>query len=286
MPRKPPFPRSADGKAPAHRSVSQLETLAKCGQQYAFRYLDGLKEPGSLARAKGSAVHEAAQGNFEQKITSDVDLPMSDFRDLAAAAFEGEIRSELLYTREEQSIGVKAIESRQKDATVKLAEYYHHNVSPDYQPAAVEQPFSIALPSAGTTLVGVIDLQDMHARLIDSKTSKRAKAQAEADSSLQLTAYAAAATREGKPPPEIILDTVVQTAGGASGNGKTYRNKLVTHRGPDDYAALAARIVAAEKIIKAGAFGPAPTGAWWCSAAWCGFHRICPFVNHSRTADE
>src|SRR5689334_17173316 len=95
------------GVAPAHRSVSQLEMLAGCGQQYAFRYLDGLREPGSLAKAKGSAIHGAAQGNFTQKIESDADIPLDDFRDLAAERFTAETKGSLLFTPEEDSIGTR-----------------------------------------------------------------------------------------------------------------------------------------------------------------------------------
>lgn len=269
------------GTAPKHRSVSQLEMLGGCGVQYAFRYLDGLREPGSLAKAKGSAIHEAAQENFGQKIASDADVSLDDFRDLAAARFEGEVRSEMLFTPAEESVGIKKAVATQKDATVKLAEFYHVTISPEYRPAAVEREFVIELPSAGTTLVGVIDLRDILNRIIDHKTSKRAKSKGDADSSLQLTAYAAAETKEGRPPPELVLDTAVQTAG-----GKCYRNKVVTHRGPDDYAALAARIVAAEQVIQSGAFMPAPAKAWWCSPSWCGYFHRCPYVNKNRKESD
>lgn len=265
------------GKAPAHRSVSQLETLFGCGQQYAFKYLEGIREPGSLPKAKGSAVHGAAQANFQQKVETDFDVPADDFRDLAAATFEAEMRGEVLFSPEEQSVGVKKAVAKQKDATVKLAEFYHATVSPDYRPVLVEHEFSIDLPSLGTSLIGFIDLVDLTGRIIDTKTSKRAKSQNDADTSLQLTAYAAAREKEKRPAPSLILDTCVQTAG-----GKTYRQKLTTHRDQADYAALAARMVAAEKIIQAGAFMPAPAKAWWCSPSWCGFWAQCPFVNRKR----
>jgi RecB family exonuclease len=269
------------GEAPKHRSVAQLEQLAKCGAAYAFRYIENIPEPGSLAKAKGSAVHEAAQVNFEQKIDSDADVPLDDFRDLAVSSFEAEVRGSMLFTRDEESIGTKKATAQQKDATAKLADFYHVTISPEYQPQAIETEFEIPLPSAGTSLVGVIDLVDMLDRVVDHKTSKRSKSQAEADTSLQLTAYGAARTRAGAPPPELVLDTAVQTPA-----GKSYRNKLVTTRGPDDYKALSHRIVAAEAIIQAGNFGPAPVAAWWCSPQWCGYWTICPFVNRNRTPKE
>lgn len=273
--------RGGSSRPPGHRSTSQLELLAKCGQAYAFRYIDGLHEPGSLPKAKGSAVHEAAQGNFEQKIESDRDIPLDDFRDLAATRFEAETRGAILFTPDEESVGTRKAVSRQKDATVALAEFYHLNISPDYRPAQVEQRFEIPLPSAGTSLVGVIDLTDIFDRVIDHKTSKRAKSQADADSSLQFTAYAAHRTRIGRPPPSIVVETAVQTPG-----GKTYRKRVETSRNADDFQALANRIIAAERIIQAGAFGPAPTGAWWCSPSWCGFWAQCPFVNRKRATPE
>lgn len=265
------------GDPGSYLSVSQLETLAKCGYQWAFRYLDHITEPGGLARAKGSGVHDAANLNFDQKIVTDRDLPVVEFEDAAVAVFEGEVRSAIAFTPEEESEGTKKAVARQKDNTAKLAREFHLQISPDYRPQAVEQQFRIELPSAGTSIVGVIDLVDLPGQIIDYKTSTRHKSQNDADGSLQLTTYAAELTRRQRPPPGIIMESMVQTKA-----GNISRKKLKTTRGPVDFNALANRIIAAQKVISSGAFMPAPTGAWWCSPQWCGYWHRCPAVNRDR----
>lgn len=270
------------GQAPEHQSVSQLELLSKCGVAFAFRYLDGIKVPPSLAMVKGTATHTAAQDNFRQKIESREDISVADFEEIAATTFEAETHSGVAYTPEEESVGIAKVKGAAKDRTVEMARGYHLEISPEYQPAIVEEEFTIPLPSAGTSIKGWIDLVDVKQRIVDHKTSGRAKNQADADASLQLTTYAAARTRAGFPPPEIRLETMVQTK---AGNLK--RQQLVTFRGAEDFSALAQRIIRAKQIIDLGAFLPAPVGAWWCSPKWCGYHSICPFVNHSkRISDE
>jgi RecB family exonuclease len=265
------------GERGSYLSVSQLETLSKCGYQWVFRYIDGIVEPGSLARAKGSGIHDAANVNFEQKIVTDTDIPVAEFTDAAVAAFEGEVRSAIAFTPDEESEGTKKATARQKDNTAALAREFHLQISPDYRPQAVEQPFTIDLPSAGTRISGVIDLIDLPGQIIDHKTGVRSKTQADADNSLQLTTYAAHRVRVGLPPTGIILESLSQTKA-----GNISRKRFKTSRGPIDFHALANRIVAAQKVISSGAFMPAPTGAWWCSPQWCGYWSRCPAVNRDR----
>lgn len=265
------------GDRGSYLSVSQLETLAKCGYQWAFRYIDGIIEPGSLARAKGSGVHDAANVNFEQKIVTDLDISVADFTDAAVSTFEGEVRSAIAFTPDEESEGTKKATARQKDNTAKLAEQFHLQISPDYRPQSVEQPFTIDLPSAGTRVSGVIDLVDLPGQIIDHKTGVRAKNQADADNSLQLTTYAAAQIRRGLPPTGIILESLSQSKAGTIS-----RKQFKTTRGAIDFNALANRIIAAQRVIASGAFMPAPTGAWWCSPVYCGYWHRCPAVNRDR----
>lgn len=262
-------------------STSQLNVLNKCGQRYVFRYIEKIPEPGSLARAKGTGVHSAGQANFQQKIDSDADIPPEDFVSLAVESFDAEVKGSLQFTREEEGIGLRRATGRQRDHTARLAGVFHSEVSPSYHPIAVEQPFAIPLPSANTTFVGVVDLVDVVNRIIDHKTGKRHKTQADVDTSLQLTSYAAAQTRAGRPPGGVLLESLAQNKA-----GDVTRRTLKTTRGAEDYAALAARIAAAKRQIDAGAFGPAPEGAWWCSPSWCGYWAMCPFVNRSKATSE
>lgn len=264
------------GPPGSYISTSQLEMLGRCGKQFEFRYMDGLIEPGNLKLAKGNGVHGAAQQNFEQKIETDVDWPVADFVEAAVTAYEGEVRGDLLLSPDEKSLGPKKAIAAQKDRTAELAEAFHLKVSPDYHPVAVEEPFSIDLPSAQTRLVGVIDLQDIVGQIIDHKTGKRAKSQQDADESVQLTSYAAARARKGNPATGIVLESLSQ-----SDAGNISRKSIKTSRGPGDFSALAARIVAAKRVIESGVFMPAQAG-FGSPCGWCGFRHRCPYVSKDR----
>ena len=261
-----------------HLSASQLDMISRCPEQWRRRYLEGEIIPPGIAALKGKAVHRPAEVNFRQKIETHDDLPVEEFRGLAAAAFEAECLGGYLLTPEEEGRGRSVVLGEAKDATVKMAEFHANNQAPDYQPEFVEQQFRIALPGAHD-LIGVIDMADDARRVVDLKTAGKAKSQSDADGSLQLTAYAAGyRVLAGEPPAELRLDTIVQTV------KTTRRDVVTTSRGPADFRALAARLNVVERQIESGIFPPAPAGAWWCSTKFCGYARSCPFFNAEREA--
>ncbi|HEV3340915.1 MAG TPA: PD-(D/E)XK nuclease family protein [Pirellulales bacterium] len=261
-----------------HLSASQLDMISKCPEQWRRRYVEGEVIPPGIAALKGKAVHRPAEINFRQKIETHDDLPVKEFIDLAADAFEAELAGGYLLTPEEEVRGRKTVLGEAKDATVKMAIFHATDQAPDYQPELVEQQFRIALPGPHD-LVGVIDMADDARRVVDLKTSGKAKSQGDADGSIQLTAYAAGyRVLTGEQPTELRLDTIVQTA-------KTTRRDVVsTARGPADFRALAARLNVVERQIESGIFPPAPVGAWYCGPKYCGYWSTCKFVNAEREA--
>ena len=261
-----------------HLSASQLETFCKCPEQWRRRYVEGEIMPPGIAAIKGKTLHAAAEGNFRQKIASYKDLPIEDFRELAAESFNAQVAGDYALSAEEERRGKRAVLGEAKDAAIAMAEFHGRRQAPDYQPAIVEERFRIALPGSHD-LVGVIDLADEQDRVIDFKTSGKKKSQADADGSVQLTAYHVGhAALRGRPPFELRLDTLVQTKNGIS------RDVVTTSRGRSDLAALAARLNVISASINAGIFPPAPPGSWQCSAKWCGYFRSCRYVNSERAA--
>ncbi len=257
-----------------YMSQTRLEMYARCGQQYYYRYVAGLVSPPGIAMVKGTATHAAANVNFSQKINTAVDLPISEMQEVAAASFENELGSGVLLTGDERSRGQKIVLGEAKDQVVALAEAYGEQIAPVYQPVAVEQEFRIELPGSHD-LLGFIDLVDENRVVVDLKTSGKKKSQAEVDTSIQLTAYAAGhAHLFGEPCSEVRLDTLVQTTKGVQ------RQVLKSHRDAGDFEALAARINAMEEAIAAEIYHPAPSNVWWCSERHCGYHDRCPFVKH------
>lgn len=258
-----------------HISPTQLDSYCRCPEAYRRRYLEGEIIPPDIARLKGKGFHAGAETNMRQKLETREDLPAGEIVDAAVAGFEAAAAGGYVLAEDETEASV----GQAKDSLVGMAKCHATDQAPDYQPVLVEKAVRIELPGP-RDLLGIIDLADDKRRVVDFKTAARKKRQEDADSSVQLTTYAAAYHAEtGEPPASLRLDSVVQTAG-----GKTYRDVLDTERTPADLAALAHRINAVTGAIEAGSFPPASPGSWWCSPRFCGYWSTCPYVNAERKA--
>jgi hypothetical protein len=274
------MPITAEQRAKPHLSPTQLDMFTKCPEQYRRRYIEGEKIPPGIAQMKGSALHRGAEFNMRQKIESHVDLPAGDITEMAVTTFEAATHGEYLLLPEERAMGADTTIARAKDSVAAMTEVHARQQAPEYQPVLVEEKVRIALPGP-RDLLGIIDLADEQDRVIDFKTASKSKSQSEADTSVQLTVYAAAFTaRRGRKPRSLRLDTVVHTAA-----GKLSRQALDTERDEADIAALANRVDAVSAAIEAAVFPPAPPGAWYCSKKFCGFYATCRYVNAKRITD-
>lgn len=261
-----------------HMSSSRLETFWRCGEQYRRRYEERHIIPPGIVLLVGTGVHVGAETNFRQKIESHVDLPIDDVIDAAVAGFETRLRKESFeLTTEEQSIGARRVIADATDQVAAMAEILAIEVAPDYQPIDVEVATLIELPTTSHDLLTVTDLRDDQSRVTDFKTAGRKKNQQEADSSIQLTAYAAAYRADkGEDPKEVRLDTLLKTK-------RVDRQLLVSHRDESDYEVLANRIDATLAAINAGIFTPTSPTNWQCSERWCGYARTCPFFSKRKS---
>lgn len=267
---------------PAHVSASQLDMLARCGEQYRRVYLEGERQPPGIALVKGTGLHGGAEANFRQKIETHTDMRLRDIVDASVAAYDEAIAGGVAFTPLEASRGVGLVLAEGRDDVAELATVHAKHQAPQYQPLAVEQEVRLELP--GKPLLGYVDLiaeanyvdgkppEQRTVAVVDLKTSGKRKSQKEADTSTQLTVYAAAAPTLGIEADEMRLDVLVQTKSG------TTRQVLATTRDSRDFAALAARLNAYHATLAAGTFVPASPLSWWCSPKWCGFYRTCPYV--------
>lgn len=262
--------------AKPHISPTQIESICRCGEAYRRSYIMGEKIPPKIVQIKGTCVHESARCNFSQKVDSHVDISLDDFKEMAAATFDKQISRGYLLTREEQQRGHRIVLGEAKDESVYLAELHAREQAPDYQPVDVEQEGRIELRNSTHDILMRIDMEDDQRRVVDFKTAARKERQSTADSSVQLTTYAAHhQLKHGSPPSEVRLDVLVKTK-------KPYRQVLLSQRGPDEFQALANRVNMVLATIKAGTFLPATPGAWWCSDDYCGYWSTCPYVNRNR----
>lgn len=260
-----------------HISVSQMNMLWRCGEQYRRRYVEGERKPPGIALHIGSGLHVGAEVNFSQKIESHEDLPAADIVDAAVAGFEERFRSDgLELTEEEASVGLDETIGTAKDQLVLLAECHAKEQAPDYQPTEVEHRSRIVFPNATHDLLAITDLRDDQGRITDIKSAAKKQPKNTAHESIQLTTYAAAyQVDHGKPATEVRLDTVTKTKVPA-------RQVLVSHRTQGDFVALLARVNSTLAALKAGVFVPASPGDWVCSQKWCGYWNTCNFVNSER----
>ena len=261
-----------------HLSPSSLEMYAKCGEQFRRRYIEGDKIPPGVSMLRGTGVHAGVEANMRQKIDTYRDLPVSDVVDAAVAKFDLELAGGYSLSPDETSRGATIVIGESRDTVATLAELAGEQLCPQYQPKFVEQAVRVELPDSSHDLFGVLDLADDQARVIDVKTSAKSMAQDAAEDSVALTAYSAFhKVLTGEFPAELRLEVLVNT--------KTpKRQTLVSQRDDRDLQALAARVERVTAGLQAGIFAPAPTGAWWCGAKWCGYHSTCPFVNPGRAA--
>lgn len=256
--------------------ASQLSTLAKCGEQYRRRYIEGEIIPPSSALLIGTATHRSVEANLRNKVrTGGTLLPIEEVKAAAADAFNkewdnGGVRLE----EKELSEGANAVKGKSIDLAVALATVHAEELAPHIEPISenhIERRFVVELVGYPFDLAGMIDIQEA-TRIRDTKTAGKTLTQADADGSEQLTMYALGhhVIDNAPLPIEVALDALV----------KTKVPKAVTvmsSRNTDQVQRLLRRIERAAEVIDKGTFMPAQADSWICSKTWCGYAETCPF---------
>lgn len=257
-----------------HISPTQLGMYNRCGQQYNFRYIQGLKVPPGMALLKGSAVHSGAEFNFSQKIESGEDAPLNDMRDAAITAFNLRKADGYELSAEETSIGHDKVLGATTDSTIKLIDIFATFIAPRIQPVLVEEKMRVVLPNSEFDLLSIVDVVTSDGWIIDLKTGKRKKPVTEVDRSDQLSWLAMAYQRlYEKRAKGVALEVMVDT-------GKTCSHqRLESTRDEADYQVLLNKINTMAKAVKAGIFSPAEPGAWCCDPRYCGYAADCPYYS-------
>jgi hypothetical protein len=265
-----------------HLSFSQLNLFSNCAEAYRRRYILGEIIPPGVAALKGGGVHGGVAVNHRQKVKTGRDLPVTDIVGAAVAAFEEKrAKDGVQLSADEMKVGLKPTLARAKDSTAELARLYAEQSAPSIQPTLVEETIRVEVAGAEHDLLAVIDVATQGNRVLDFKTAARAKAQRDADESLQLTWYAIAyKALTGAPPAGLGLEVLVDT-------GKILKHQsLRTTRTLRDFEVLVARINAFLLSLKAGNFPPANVGHWMCGngGKWCAYWHTCAYVNNERKA--
>ena len=236
-------------------SASSVTTFLRCGQQWFFAYVAGIKAPPTLKQARGIAVHKAVETNMLQKITSRIDMDVDDVAD----AYSTEYDKLALDVQEPDTTGIK-------DGGIALARLHTEVIAPEIQPVWVEQPIQFDIN--GVTFSGQVDLLDEMDRVRDTKTTAR-KPQPESYM-FNMTGYAISKRQmTGTKETDVVLDYLVATkepyylpimAGGPVSDEEIIR-----------FANIVENVAGA---IKAGKF--VPNGLVSGACTWCGYKDICP----------
>jgi hypothetical protein len=248
--------------------------LARCGEQYRRRHLEGEIIPPGIALIIGSGTHKSIDLNMRTKME---DGQLCDLAEVKASA-----RDYVVHQFERGAYWLSPGEraeskSRQHwqdgavETAVGLSSLHHQTLAHEIQPTAVERKWLVKLKGYPCDLAGTLDIQE-DGRIRDTKTKGKTPPQSEADCSDQLTMYGMAVkVLDKKQPAEYRLDALVKLEKPKAVSYRTYRDE-------EDFKVLLRRIETSIKTIEAGLFIPTNRDNWWCSAKFCGYHSTCPFV--------
>ncbi len=256
-------------------SPTQIGMFFRCAAAYLQRYILKRKVPPGIALIIGSGVDEAANVNFNQKKSTNIDLPMDMFEDAAADAFMKRLSSDGLMLEREQASRAKAFIAESKDKTVDMARVLCEEVAPKIQPIAVQSNVDFTRDATPNIIyTGKLDVMDETHDVIDVKTSKNRWPKNKAAAEDQPTFYLEGVRQTfGAKPKKFVYHIITK--------GKEPSHQEVeTNRDESDLVTLEERAKTMTSMIKAGLFPPCDPGSWGCSPVYCGFYLAgCKYIS-------
>lgn len=247
---------------PPEYHQSQILMYLRCGKQWYFRYVLGIKTPPSAALTVGSSVDAAITRNLILKKERGTDSPLDEVLDTYSTDFD--IRAKETEWGEDDA-------GFQKDVGVQCVTAHHEQVAPQLKPETVQETFVIET-DAGFGVGGTIDLVETDGTVADSKTSKSKYDEDAVSRAIQPALYDFAyEALRGKPATAFRYDVMIKPTKTLPARIQQVRGKVTG----DDRAWLFDTISEMHKAITAGIALPAPEGAWHCSPKWCGYWGIC-----------
>ena len=287
---------AAHAAALTHLSPSAVAQALKCGVQYGFARIRGLKLPPGVALLVGGAAAETAEMNRRRYLDAGSWLPPADARDLAVASLDRRWG--------EEPPEIRAGESR-GDATDDVAAHaavHARDLAPLVIPERVEQAVTLRVEGVPVPIEGYVDVigRDAAGQIVvrDDKTTGSATrwtGLADLGDSPQLGIYAAAvAGAEGLAVEDVSVGVLVSRVVHSRAKVPKPPNVSTAVLATEHVAPLVARAEqqtrAAWRMIQSGALAPAPEGAWWCAPKWCGYHAEaggpCPFGRPGKNGEE
>jgi hypothetical protein len=240
-----------------------MTTFLRCGMQWSFAYVRGIKSPPSLKAVRGIAIHKAAEVDMSQKVHTGVDISAEEMIDTYSDSWTAETANG--YTIDDDGTTPGDI----KDKGVEMVQLYRDKVAPRIQPVLVEEPIQFEIN--GQPYSGQIDVAERKkGKLIIRDTKSTARKPDPAQYTLNMVGYAVSQRQvTGEVEADTVLDYLIGT--------KVPRYLPVNNGGPvSDQEIRRFSTVVSEVAanIKAGRFPPNGLVNGACS--WCGYKSICP----------
>lgn len=254
-------------------SISQLDMLSKCGEQYRRRYVERERIAPGAALIVGKSVDKSVDVNMQSKIDTGTLVSSEQISDVARDTIaeewdKGEVAIVDGDTQEKARAG--AI-----DKAVRLSLLHAKEAAPLIQPRIVQRNWRIDLQAYPVDITGKTDIEEINGTIRDTKTSGKSPRQDEAHVSDQLTMYALARrVIDGDAEVKVALDYLVDLK-----TPKFVARESI--RKDDDFRVMLRRIETGIKAIESGIFVPARQADWWCSLKWCGYAPTCPYFRRS-----
>lgn len=260
-----------------HLSISQLDTLSRCGEQYRRRYIEHEIIPPGVAALVGKATDQSVTRNLGHKIHTKEFLSVEDVAATARDSVTNDWQSGVKLDPDEAARGATVTRGEAIDKAVRLSVLHATRTAPTLDPTHVQRKWVVEMAGYPLDLVGVIDIQEGARAVRDTKTAAKTPNATCADESDQLTAYALAVqVIDGQPPAAVALDYLID-------NKTPIAKPFLSTRDGDDFRALLHRVEVAVVAIEKGVFIPARQSDWWCSPKWCGYHGTCKYVRQPKT---
>lgn len=260
-------------------SISQLNMLNKCGEQYRRRYVLGEKIPPAFVMVVGSAVDGGVNANMRNKKEVDLLLPEEQIVDITVDTFKKKIAEEgVKLDDDEVHLGLKKAQGMYQDRSTSLAKLHYSKFAPIIKPTHIQRKMRVILKDYPRDLTGYIDIQEGRESVRDTKTKGKSMNQSDADSDDQLTMYAMFVKAvDGFIPKKLCFDVLVAT------KTKFKDQAIVTKRTEDDFRPVLARIENFIITLEKGSFVPCPESFWGCSKKYCGYWPTCRYVKRPRS---
>lgn len=242
----------ADG--PLRLSFTRVDTFERCPRRFRYQYVDGLPQTPAPQLSFGTSIHAVLEWLYDRKhpVLPTIDETLQVLFDAWDTTGYAEVpRDEQLQAYEHARDVVRRFHQRLVTEGFRL-------------PAATEAWFELPV-GEDIIVVGAIDRVDVDDQgvlhVVDYKTNRRARTQAQVRSSLQLAIYALATEALfGRRPETVALDFVVPGI------------RVDVPVRSLDLAAVPERISNVAQRIRAGEDTPTPHRL--CD--WCDFQSICP----------